>query len=454
MANSNVELMRGAPEIAIRKLSLPIMISMIITALYNVIDGIWVAGLGEAAIAGIGFVAPIFMIMNGASVGLGNGATSAISRFIGAHDKEKASSAAEHSLVIFLIASILLTVILLLILSPILKSYGASDAAYAEGMKYGIPLFAGLITFIFQNGATGILRGEGDMKRAMYVTIIGVGLNAILDPIFIYTLGLGAAGAAIATIISCLVGALVILYWILIKKDTYVDIDFKSFKWNSKISKIILKVGIPSSMDMLMMSIAISLYLVFIAICGGDYGIAVFTSGQRLYLMGIMPMSAIGAAIVAVVGASYGARKGEYIQRAHTYGCKLAISLGILVAVLLMVFSNQLAYIFAYTPETVHLIPGIALFLQIATIPLIGAGIGFPSSMMYQGLGKGFLSLFWTIIREVIFTVIATYIFGIYLGYGLIGIWIGLAVGRSCASILNFIFARFTIKYVRKRFGT
>ena len=76
MANKNVELMRGEPERAVKKLAIPIMISMILTALYNIVDGIWVAGLGPTAIAGIGFVTPIFMILNGASVGLGNGATS------------------------------------------------------------------------------------------------------------------------------------------------------------------------------------------------------------------------------------------------------------------------------------------------------------------------------------------------------------------------------------------
>lgn len=452
--NKNVELMRGNPEIAVKKLAIPIMISMIITALYNIIDGIWVAGLGQAAIAGIGFVTPIFMILNGVSVGLGNGATSAISRYVGARDKEGADKGAEHSLLIFLLASIILTVILLIILEPLLKLYGASGQTLVEGMKYGIPLFVGLIGFIFCNGATGILRGEGDMKRAMYATILGVVLNAIFDPIFIYTLNFGSAGAAIATVASSAISAIVILYWILIKKDTYVDLHLKQFKFDGKIARRILNVGIPASMDMVMMSIAVSLYLVFISSVGGDYGIAVFTSGQRLYLFGIMPLTAIGAAIVAVVGSAYGAKNGDYIKRAHTYGVKFAVAVGFVITLILVVFSNQLAYIFAYTPETAHLVPGIALFLQIATLCLPFTGIGMPSSFLYQGLGKGLYSLAWTIIREVIFTVIATYIFGIYLGLGLIGIWTGLAVGRILASILNFAFARYTIKNIRKKLGT
>ena len=122
MANKNVELMRGEPEIAVRKLAIPIMISMLLTASYNIVDGIWVAGLGQAAIAGIGFVTPIFMVLNGFSVGLGNGATSSISRSVGAKNRERASKAAAHSLLIFLVASIVLTVTLLIIQESLLQS--------------------------------------------------------------------------------------------------------------------------------------------------------------------------------------------------------------------------------------------------------------------------------------------------------------------------------------------
>ena len=165
MTNKNVELMRGEPEIAVRKLAIPIMISMILTASYNIVDGIWVAGLGQAAIAGIGFVTPIFMILNGISVGLGNGATSSISRAVGSKNHEKANKSASHSLLIFLISSIILTVILLIIQEPLLKIYGASDQSLIEGIKYGTPLFIGLFAFMFANGGSGILRGEGDMKE-------------------------------------------------------------------------------------------------------------------------------------------------------------------------------------------------------------------------------------------------------------------------------------------------
>jgi putative MATE family efflux protein len=449
MANENVELMRGEPEIAVRKLAIPIMISMLLTASYNIVDGIWIAGLGQAAIAGIGFVTPIFMILNGFSVGLGNGATSSISRAVGARNHERASKSASHSLLIFLVASIVLTLILLFIQEPLLRGYGASGQSLVEAIKYGTPLFLGLFAFMFANGGSGILRGEGDMKRAMYAIIVSVILNVVLDPIFIYVLNLGSAGASLATIVSSLGSAIVIMYWILIKKDTYVDVNLKGFKFESEIAKDMLKVGIPASLDMFMMSLAMSFYLMFISSVGGEYGIAAFTSGQRLYLFGIMPLTAVASAVAAVSGSAFGANNWEFLERTHTYGTKFATVIAVGIMLILVIFAPQLSLIFAYTPETASLIPEITNFLRVACFGLLLVGIGMPSSFLYQGIGRGTTALAWTIIRELIFTVSFTYLFGMVFNWGLMGIWIGLAVGRILASILNFTYARYTLRKLK-----
>ena len=453
MANKNVELMRGEPEKAVKKLAIPIMISMILTALYNIVDGIWVAGLGPTAIAGIGFVTPIFMVLNGASVGLGNGATSSISRFIGAKNHEMANKSATHALFIFLVASIILTIIFIIVQEPILRSYGATGQTLNEALAYATPLFLGLITFMFSNGCSGILRGEGDMKRAMYVVIATVILNASLDPIFIYIMGFGSAGASLATIVSSAIAAIIMLYWILIKKNTYVKVDLKNFKFDKNLTKDILKVGIPSSLDMLIMAIAMSIYLILISQVGGDYGIATFTSGQRLYLFAIMPLTAIGSAVIAVSGSAFGAKNGDYLSRTHKYGAKFGLGLGTVITLILVIFATPLATLFAYTPETANLVPGIAQYLQIACPTLILTGIGIPSSFLYQGIGKGNYSLMFTILREIIFVVPLMLVFVFILNLNLVGIWLGLCIGRAIASVINYVFARYEIKRTRAKFG-
>ena len=243
------------------------------------------------------------------------------------------------------------------------------------------------------------------------------------------------------------------MYWILIKKDTYVHVTFKNFKFNSTLIKDILKVGIPSSLDMLIMAIAMSIYLILISQVGGDYGIATFTTGQRLYLFAIMPLTAIGSAVIAVSGSAYGARNGDYLSRAHKFGAKFGLALGTAITLILVIFATPLATIFAYTPETAGLVPGIAEYLQLACPTLILTGIGIPSSFFYQGIGKGTYSLMFTVLREIIFVVPLMQFFVFELNLGLVGVWLGLCIGRAIASVINYIFARYEIKRIRKNFG-
>lgn len=331
--------------------------------------------------------------------------------------------------------------------------YGASGQSLTEALNYGTPLFLGLTGFMFANGATGILRGEGDMKRSMYAMLVTVVLNAILDPIFIYVLNFGSSGAALATIISSFVSAIIIMYWILVKRDTYVNVKFQDFKLKLKIIGDILKVGIPASLDIILLSVALSMYLVFISMLGGDNGVAAFSSGQRLYFFAIMPLSAIGTAVTAVAGSAYGAKNAEYLSRTHIYGSKISIVFGAVLTLIFVVFAVPLATIFAYTPETAVLVPIIVSFLQVATLCLPLTGAGMASSYFYQGIGQGIISLAWTVIREIICANILIYVFGIFLGWGLMGVWFGLALGRAVAGALNFAYARYTIGKLTKEFS-
>ena len=451
MANKNVELMVSDPETAIRKLAVPTMISVLLTASFDFIDGIWVVGIGPDAIAGIGFIHPLYMILMGVAMGIGAGATSSISRFIGAKNHEGANSSALHSIVILLIASILLTVILLLFLKPALILFGASGGALQEALKYGTPLFLGLTGFMFANGAIGILRGEGDMKRSMYAMAITTVLNAILDPIFIYTLNFGSAGAAYSTVVSFSIPAIIIMYWILIKKDTYVDVNLKNYKYDSEIVYDILKVGIPASINMILMAASVSIHLIFISIISGAYGIAVMSSSFKLYSFAILPITAIGTAVTSVSGSAFGAKNGDYLSRSHLYGCKISFIIGIIIIAIFYLFATPLATIFAYTPETSSLIPGIVEYCYIISLSVPFIAIGIISDSFYQGVGKGLLSLIWTLIRELIFSSILIYVFGILLGWGLFGVWAGIALGKALIDIINFIYARHLVNKLTQK---
>lgn len=163
--NSNVEILRGDPKKAINKLAYPIIGSLLLVMLNNIIDSVWVAGLGSDPLAAIGYITPLFMILVGVGNGIGAGANSLISRFIGAKDKKGADSATAHSLILSIIISIGFMVLFIAILDPILKIMGASEVLnYCK--EYGVVLFIWTFSLIIPTIIGGIFRAEGDVNRA------------------------------------------------------------------------------------------------------------------------------------------------------------------------------------------------------------------------------------------------------------------------------------------------
>ena len=220
--NENVEMITGDPKKAINKLAWPLIASMLLIFLNNIIDSIWVAGLGPGPLAAIGYVTPLFMVLVGFGNGIGAGATSLISRYIGAEKKDDANNAAIHSAILSVAISLVLTVFFLLALESLLKIMGASDVmGYA--MDYGMIIFAFTAPILIPPIFGGAFRAEGDVKRATLPIAMVAIVNMILDPIFIYVFGWGISGAALATGLAPLVGLFMMLYWIFIKKDTYLS---------------------------------------------------------------------------------------------------------------------------------------------------------------------------------------------------------------------------------------
>ncbi|MBR5715788.1 MAG: MATE family efflux transporter [Bacteroidales bacterium] len=446
-SDRNVALLNADPRTSIPRLALPVMVTMIITSLYNVVDGIWIAGLGESAISGIGLITPLWMVITAVTNGLAHGATSAVSR-LGSHDKSLAEKAAEHALVLYLIGALILTVSLLAVLRPYLNYFDVEGPTRQAAIGYAQPLFLGLVGFTMQNGCAGLMRAEGDTRRPMYACSLGLILNGCLDPVFIYTLGMGAAGAAVSTVVTSCLSAAIMLYWMFVKRDTFYRMRLHGIlhpEWDKAIARDILSTGIPASLELIMMSIASFMFFSFIRTLGGDYGVSVYSSGYRLYLLNLMPVSALSLASVAIVGTWYGKGDMANLRRTHNYCTLYAVTIGLAITCLVVLFSHQLSQLFALTSDDVALIDGISRYIRITAFCIPFLGLGLPSTFMYLGMGKGTYSLAWTIINEVICAVSATYLLGFVFNLGLVGMWWGFVLGRGFASICNFIFARYTI---------
>ena len=162
-----------------------------------------------------------------------------------------------------------------------------------------------------------------------------------------------------------------------------------------------------------------------------------------------MPISATCMALVPVVGNAFGEQSLHKIKKAYRFACILSVSLGFIIMVGIYIFAEPLSFIFAYTTETSSLLPGLVEFVRTTILCLPFLGIGLPSTFLYQGLGRGFQSLCWTFIRELLSSVLFIYLFGYHFSMGLSGVWLGLLTGRTVANILNYIAAKYTINHLQ-----
>lgn len=443
--NENIEMITGDPKKAIVKLSIPMMISMLLIMLYNIADSIWVAGLGADALAAIGFITPLFMVLVGLGNGIGAGANSLIARFIGANNFKQANNAGLHAIVLCVIVSVIFTILMLVLLVPILKAMGAGDTIqYA--LDYGYIIFGALIIFVYSGVASAIFRSEGDMKRATYAIAVTAIMNIILDPVFIYVLNLGITGAAWATVISASLSCIVMSYWIWGKKDLFLDLTLKNFHYEGKIMIDTLQVAIPSTLENIIFSalaIAINAMLV---IASGTTAVAVYTASMRIVQLAMIPLIGIGTAVLTVSGVAFGAHNYENLKTAHSYSIKLGFLLSIALGIIMFVFSAQIAALFSYTSASVELAPEIAKAISILTLFVVAVPHGIMSSMMFQGIGKGINSLIITLLRSLILESVCAYILGFIFGWGVTGIYAGVLLGCFLGGTFGYVWAKVYIR--------
>ena len=455
-SSNSVDLMLYDPKKALIKMSIPLIISLLITSFYNLIDAAWVSGLGADALAGVGFFTPVFMILVGFGNGLGSGAAFAISKYLGEDNKFKADNASVHSIILDIVVSLVLTAILLILLNPILNAMGAGQTiGYAT--DYGVIILLGSVFIIFSNALYGIFRGEGDTTRPMYAMIASAILNMILDPIFIYNLNLGVKGAAIATIISSIATIissifviLILLYWFYVKKDTFLRPNFANFDFKRDISIDIIKVGIPASIQLLNNAFFAAVFSALLAYVGSTDSVAVYSTGWRIVTIGTTPLLAIGTALISVIAANYGAKNYKNIQVAHRYAMKVSIIIAVVVMILTNVFAGDIASVFASTGSSVRIAPELTAFLSWIVIYYPTMAVGVASTYVFQGIGKGLTAMFQTIMRETGFTIFFAVLLGVVLGYGVWGAWMGIVLGEIVSNNITMVWADWQIKKLIK----
>ena len=435
--NSNIEMITGDPKKAINKLSIPIIASMFLIFANNIIDSIWVAGLGAEPLAALGYITPLFMILVGFGNGIGAGGNSLISRYIGAEDRVSANNAAIHNLILSVIVSAVISIVFLLSMETLLNMMGASSVInYA--MEYGFIIFSWTFALLMPPIVGGAFRAEGDIKRATIPIALAAIINMILDPIFIYTLNMGIAGAAWATALGPFISLLLMFYWIFIKKDTYLSYSLNDFTNDMGMYKDILVVGIPASLEQLVLSVLTIFVNYMLTIVSGPVAVAVYTAGWRIINIGMLPAIGVGTAAISVAGVAFGAKKYENLRITARYAVKVALIASVIVCIILNVFSNQIAFIFSYSENSAQLEPLIASFLQIMCLFILYVPFGASAGNVFQGVGKGTISFILTTFREFILVLIFAYLLGFVFNMGEFGIYCGMLLGGGIGSLICY----------------
>jgi putative MATE family efflux protein len=440
-----VKTLLGNPKRAIIRLSVPMIVAMSAHTLYSFVDGLWVAGLGPDALSAVGFFFPFFFMIMAISAGLGTGGSSAVSRRIGAKDKPGADSVASHTMVLMLITALVFALPFFIFAPAIFAKMGAGPVAGMAG-EYARIIFGATLIIFFGQVSSALLRGEGDVKRAMVVMMLGAGLNIVLDPLFIYGLKLGVAGAAWATVVSICVSSGYLFTCFFIKRDTFVDIKFRGFRFRKAILWDILKVGIPATFQQLTMSIAMLILNLIAVKVGGTDGVAIFTTGWRVVMFATLPLLGMATAVVSVTGAAFGGRAYTKLNTGYMYAIKIGVIIELVMAGLTYLLAPQIAWLFTLTQESIRIRADLINFLRIMCIFYPAVSPGMLSSAMFQGTGNGTHSLVLTFTRTILLTTPLSYIMAVAMGLQLTGLWWGIVFGNSLGAIIAFTWGRLYVR--------
>lgn len=415
------------------RLAVPIMIGMGIQTLYTIIDMIFIGRLGGDAIASVAFNMPIFFFVMGLSFGLGNGVTASIARFIGSNDKVNADNSAEHAVAMALAISLILTVSGLLFGKQILLFIGCTNDILPLAWDYLKVSCYGISFGVFSGFFRSILAGEGEMKLPMIVAGLGTILNTILDPIFIFYMDLGVAGAAWATTISQIIVCLVFIYMLFVKNHTYVRFKLKDFSFSSYIIYDIIKVGIPVSMSMVVMALGQLVFNRLLVNFSTD-AVAAYQIGGRVDMIVFLPIFGIASALTTIVGMFYGADEFEKIKSISLYGIKSSFLITTICSVFLFIFAPSVVKVF--TMDTV--IQKISIdYLRTISFLFPFISIGLTIGRILQGLGKGMPSLIITIVRVIGLAGPLAYFFTFVLDKPVEWIWYSMFISGIFATIIS-----------------
>lgn len=424
--------------------SLPAIVGMLVGALYNIVDRVFVGnGVGTLGITGITVCFPIMVIFMAFGMLVAIGGTALFSIKLGEKREDQAETILGNSFFLTVTTLTTLAVIFYIFHVPILKLFGASPEALPLASDYLKVILIGLPVLGLGMGMNNFIRAEGRPIIAMSTQLIGAFLNIVLDPFFIFVLKMGVQGAALATVISQSVSALWVLHYFFGGRSL-TKIHRKSMKIDPAIVKQIFLIGMSPFAMQIAASVIVTIFNRSLLIYGGNTAISAFGIIHSITMLMIMPIIGINQGAQPIIGYNYGA--GDLKRVRGTLILAVAATTGFLVIGYLMtrIFPEEIITLFNENDrELIEIgMQGIKIFLLF--LPLIGFQI--TCSQYFQAVGKGKHSLFLNLSRQVIILIPALLILPHF--YGLKGIWMAAPVSDVLSTIITAVFITYEMKHL------
>ena len=429
----------------LRQYAVPGIIAQTAASLYNMVDSIYIGhipGVGSAAISGLAVTFPLMNLSIAMGTLVGVGAMTLISVLLGQRNYGAAQKVLANVLTLNVIIGVVFSAVTLAFLDPILRFFGASDVTLPFARDYMFIILAGNVFTHLYHGFNGLIRSSGHPKTAMGLTLFTVITNAILDPIFIFALGLGIRGAAIATILCQLV-ALVYTWRFFSDRRRLLHFTRPLFQLDWRVAKQSLAIGVGP----FLMNVAACLVALFInqqlGKYGGDLAIGAYGIVNRLSMLFVMICMGFNQGLQPIAGYNYGARQYSRVKEVFLLTAKWEVLVTTLCFLMAELIPRTAVSLFTNDPQLVDLA---ARGLRIMNSGFALVGFGMVTGNFFQCLGMVRKSIFLSLSRQLLFLLPLIYTLPLWLQET--GVWISFPI----SDILNIIISAILILRLFRKF--
>lgn len=417
-------------------MSMPMVLSMLVNALYNIVDSYFVAKISDEAMTALSLVYPLQLLETAVAVGFGVGINAIAAFYLGAKNDRKANDSVSVGLVLSFVHGILLMAFNLLFAPTFLRMFSKDNLVIEYGLTYSYVVFAFTVPYTIAITYEKIFQAEGQMKVSMFSMICGCVANVILDPLMIFGIGpfprMGIAGAALATGIGQII-PLVVYLLLYFKLKLPLKVQFCKEMFDKELCLHIYGVGVPATLNMALPSFMITA-LNGILSTYGDVYVLVLGIYYKLQTFIYLTANGMVQGIRPIIGYNYGA--GEYGRVKKTFFTSLRLIAGIMLTgmIICLVFCGQLMGIFTTGAET---IAAGKTAIRIISMGFVVSSVSVTVSGTLEGLGKGSMSLAISLLRYLVAIIPAAYVFGKLLGAD--GIWNCFWFAETAAAVVAWI---------------